>query len=307
MKRRIQVKKAIVQTSEKKEAHKTEAVSVEERIAILAKQNKEKSLKQGHISEQKKAVEDKEKVVVKAETDAKKDKEVEPKLESVKEEVPEKDLELVNSKTQGTGIIDEDKQDSVSSQPVEIQVEESSSLFVRSIAPVIIGIVVGFLTGLTVIYYYQNNSGSFSFFSFLQKNKEKTTQEVNIQISPTLTEVISTPSPTEVVSQKDLYDITILNGSGKAGEAGRLEKTLKEKGYSVLEIGNADASNYKETEVRAKEEIAESFLTALKKDLALTYTLTEGVDALNRNSESDIIIVIGSLTASENVSTGEKE
>lgn len=307
MKRRIQVKKAIVQTSEKKEAHKTEAVSVEERIAILAKQNKEKGLKQGHISEQKKAVEDKEKVVVKAETDAKKDKEVEPKLESVKEEVPEKDLELVNSKTQGTGIIDEDKQDSVSSQPVEIQVEESSSLFVRSIAPVIIGIVVGFLTGLTVIYYYQNNSGSFSFFSFLQKNKEKTTQEVNIQISPTLTEVVSTPSPTEVVSQKDLYDITILNGSGKAGEAGRLEKTLKEKGYSVLEIGNADASNYKETEVRAKEEIAESFLTALKKDLALTYTLTEGVDALNRNNESDIIIVIGSLTASENVSTGEKE
>ena len=137
-----------------------------------------------------------------------------------------------------------------------------------------------------------------SFFSFLPQNKAETLQDTKTQISPTLTEAVSTPTPTEVVSQKDLYDITILNGSGKAGEAGKLESTLKEKGYSILEIGNANAANYKETEIRAKEEIEEGFLTALKKDLAKTYTLVDSKDVLNRNSESDIIIVIGSLAAS---------
>lgn len=189
----------------------------------------------------------------------------------------------------------------INSVPIEIEVEESSSLFMRSIVPVVIGIIVGFLTGLSVIYYSQNGGSSVSnILGFLNISKPSSSSDSSkTPVAVPSVSVSEAPvTPTAVVNEKDLYDIKILNGSGKGGEAARLEGILKGKDYSILEIGNASASNFKETVVEVKKNVSASFLASLKKDLGEIFDVADDTEELDEDEESDVIITIGSSPAS---------
>jgi hypothetical protein len=80
-------------------------------------------------------------------------------------------------------------------------------------------------------------------------------KQVEMKIS-----VLPTPTPTPVS-----VSISVLNGSGVVGAAGTAAEKLRAAGFEVVNIGNADRSNYKKTRVTAKRPLDPKILEALGK------------------------------------------
>lgn len=178
--------------------------------------------------------------------------------------------------------IKEDKEPVVEVIPeVDVKVEEKSSFFIQMGIPVIIGVIAGVVTGTVV-------------FSLLNIKSQKST--TNASPTPTAQVISQEQESTQSgkMSEVDLtlYDIKVLNGSGKGGEAGKLEKTLKEKGFSVLEIGNADNSDYEKTKIQVKKKVSKDYLTKLIAVLEELFDV-EDRENLDEDEDVDVIITVG--------------
>lgn len=118
---------------------------------------------------------------------------------------------------------------------------------------------------------------------------------------PTTTEKVSpTPTPTQAPEEVDLskYFLSVLNGSGVAGEAGRVRATLVEAGFSEnnVQVGNADSTDYKDTEVQMKTDLPEGVFEAIQTALGKTYSVVKSDKALEEDSKFDVIITVGKKT-----------
>ncbi|MEK7160359.1 MAG: LytR C-terminal domain-containing protein [Patescibacteria group bacterium] len=109
----------------------------------------------------------------------------------------------------------------------------------------------------------------------------------------------STPTPKPTVNPVDKstglnrskLSVTVQNGSGQAGVAGKAADILKALGYNVSSTGNAD--NYDFVNVSIQVKAAESeFLALLKKDLA-SYTIGSNSADLSTSFSSDALVIIG--------------
>lgn len=104
-------------------------------------------------------------------------------------------------------------------------------------------------------------------------------------------------SPTPSVEQsseidKSTYTISILNGSGIAGRATKLEDLLKDNGFNVVKTGNAETFDYENTEVLFKENVSPEFILPLDKLLKTLYDFSIGI-ILEEEYHSDILIIVG--------------
>ena len=86
--------------------------------------------------------------------------------------------------------------------------------------------------------------------------------------------------------------ISVENGSGVAGTAGKAAKVLQDLGYNVVSTGNADNFNYEGVTIQVKDPLS-NFVNLLKKDLSGDYTITSGTSDLAPDSPTDCIIIIG--------------
>lgn len=86
--------------------------------------------------------------------------------------------------------------------------------------------------------------------------------------------------------------ITVVNGSGIEGSAGKAATILKDLGYNVTSTGNADNFDYQGVTIKAKKE-SSKFLDLLKKDLSKNYTVSASSSDLSSDSPTDAIIIIG--------------
>lgn len=86
--------------------------------------------------------------------------------------------------------------------------------------------------------------------------------------------------------------VTVENGSGIEGSAGKAAKILKEFGYNVVSTGNAGIYNYQGVTIKVKKEKS-NFLNLLKKDLAKDYNVTSASSDLPSDSSTDALIIIG--------------
>lgn len=107
-------------------------------------------------------------------------------------------------------------------------------------------------------------------------------------------EVSPEPSPTPLV-ELDRSDITVqvLNGSGVSGAASKAKDYLEDLGYSVSNIGNADSSDFESTQISLKAD-AEKYESLLRSDLEEEYTVSSNVEALDEDSDYDVVITLGS-------------
>lgn len=76
-----------------------------------------------------------------------------------------------------------------------------------------------------------------------------------------------TPTPTPEALDRGELTINVLNGSGVSGAARGTSETLKDLGYAVKTVGNADEFDYEGITIVIKDEKKE-YLDLLKKDLA---------------------------------------
>lgn len=130
---------------------------------------------------------------------------------------------------------------------------------------------------------------------YFQKGVEKPSTDQN---NNTETEISQTATPTPQEEEKiDLTNITVsvLNGSGIAGEAGKVKNLLITGGFSEDKIttGNADKYDYLGISISQKENLSDNVTEALNKTLSDTYDVTISEDNLQENSTYDVVIIVG--------------
>jgi hypothetical protein len=109
-------------------------------------------------------------------------------------------------------------------------------------------------------------------------------------VSPTPT---SSPSASIDISK---FDIAIFNGSGIAGEAGKVKTLLETAGFTVTSTGNAATYDYTKTIIKAKSTVDASTLKKVKDALSEAYTVGDN-QTLSSTSTTDIQVVVGSSKA----------
>ncbi|MFH1832871.1 MAG: LytR C-terminal domain-containing protein [Candidatus Levyibacteriota bacterium] len=116
--------------------------------------------------------------------------------------------------------------------------------------------------------------------------------------SPTPESLTPSPKPTldplDKATGLDRSDLTveIQNGSGEKLVASKASDVLKILGYHVISIGNADNFDYEGTTIQVKESVSE-YLSLLKKDLSIDYSVTSSSAELSASSSADALVIIG--------------
>ena len=147
-------------------------------------------------------------------------------------------------------------------------------IFVIAVILLILGALVG-----GVLYYRQ----SLTVATDTQEEEQKPT---------------ATPKPTEVPEENvdiSTLSVSILNGSGIAGEAKKVKDLLVEAGWTddKLTTGNADSSKYTETSVSLKKELSNKVFDEVKNALGDSYNVEKSDTQLGEDSSYDLIIILG--------------
>lgn len=154
---------------------------------------------------------------------------------------------------------------------------------------VLISIIVALSSGALYVY-----------FNGLDKLPNNKTTVENQTPAPTAASVATaTPIPTTTPTPKpsvakDKFKISILNGSGKIGEAGVVKKIIEDDGFVVSQTGNAQSFSFKTTLIEVKESVSKEIVDRLKEVLGEDYPVEVGKENLSDKSSWDIIITVGS-------------
>lgn len=116
-----------------------------------------------------------------------------------------------------------------------------------------------------------------------------------------VTVATETPTPTPIEEASDEgeevlladYSLSVLNGSGIPGEAGKVEGLLEEADFENIETGNAESYDYEQTEVSCKAETPDNVYTAIEEALGGEYDVIKSETILDEDATYDIIIIIG--------------
>lgn len=164
----------------------------------------------------------------------------------------------------------------------------------------------GFSALLTLFIVALFIMGGAGFYVFQQvENKEKdntlTTPTSDVlsftnSVSPT---IIPTSQKNEESSAKneekfDKSDLSVIiqNGSGEIGAASKVSEVIKEFGYHVIAVENADKFSYDDITLLVQEKY-QKYLSLLKKDLETVYTISSFSATLDASASADAIVIVG--------------
>jgi len=92
---------------------------------------------------------------------------------------------------------------------------------------------------------------------------------------------------------RSIPKIQVKNGTGQAGAANQMRDILKDFGYNINSVSNADNFDYQDISINAKKGFSD-FLYILNRDIKLAdYVITSSSEDLTSDSEADVVIVIG--------------
>jgi len=212
--------------------------------------------------------------------DTEEKEESESQEETTDKEEPEEEKEIEEPK-------DKDGDEKISSDEVKEwlkdvrpdttkEVEKSGKPFLKVFLIFMVLLAIG---GAVAggIFYYKNNVGT-----------PVTTDEQEEATGPTST---TTPTPEEVDFSE--MTVSILNGSGVAGEAGNAAALIEDLGLSEPNTGNADSYDYTTTSISLKESVPSSLYESIKDKLSEEYIIEKSDTPLEEDSSYDIIIIVG--------------
>jgi hypothetical protein len=155
--------------------------------------------------------------------------------------------------------------------------------FIILILVIIAGIVAG------GVYYYQTNMSG------------------DVQVTETVIQEEAAPVVVEDLDEEDAtgsaeidqtkYLVNILNGSGVAGEAGKVAVLLNDLEFDTVDTSNAQSYDYIGTEVWYKESVDEETIESIKSSIEEDYIVTEADENLDDDHDYDIEIIVGSKKA----------
>ena len=128
---------------------------------------------------------------------------------------------------------------------------------------------------------------------FYQKRISSTPSE---NTEPITEEVVATEtaSPTPK-AELDLakFKISVLNGGGTPGEAGKAKTLLETAGFTVSTTANAKDYSFTKTIIGAKSTVDKAFLDALSTALGKTYVVGTN-ETIATSSADSVVVTIGS-------------
>lgn len=164
----------------------------------------------------------------------------------------------------------------------------------------VIVIVVLLLLFLTSKFLGQNNTGDINDVPAVVAptdmpeitSEPLPTESPTPSLTPTLTPT-PTINPVDKTTglNRSKLSVTVQNGSGVAGAAGKAADILKGLGYNVSSSGNANNYDYQNVSIQVKA-ASSQFLALLKKDLA-SYTIGSNSADLSTSFSSDALVIIG--------------
>lgn len=102
----------------------------------------------------------------------------------------------------------------------------------------------------------------------------------------------NSPQKIAQTADKTKIIISVQNGSGIEGAAGKAADFLKEKGYKISSTGNADNYNYTGITIKTKSTTS-AYLNLLRKDLSEKYTVGNTSSDLVQDSAADVLVIVG--------------
>lgn len=126
---------------------------------------------------------------------------------------------------------------------------------------------------------------------------------VNKDVAPSPIDTIA-PSATSTPSASpsatlDLtkYTIVVQNGSGTAGEAGKVKDLLTTAGFKVGTTGNAATYDFTKTVIKTKKTVEADYVAKLTTALGKTYEVDSTVISLADTSKDSVIVIVGTSKA----------
>lgn len=104
-------------------------------------------------------------------------------------------------------------------------------------------------------------------------------------------EETSEPETKEEFDRSEIK-LQVLNGSGISGYAGKAKVYLESLGYKDVEVGNAQSSDFTQTEISLKAEFKDN-LDSIIKDLSKDYDVSDTTKTLSTSSKYDFVITLG--------------
>lgn len=145
-----------------------------------------------------------------------------------------------------------------------------------------------------VVFAFFRGIGPFAAISpFVSKASPSPSESPFAESSPSV--VDSSPSPSASPATKvnrSSVKVRVLNGSGTTGKAASVKDLLEGLGWKVASIGNADNSDYANTEVRVKAS-AKDYLDTMVADLSDKYSASAASKSLDASASADIEVVVG--------------
>jgi len=114
-------------------------------------------------------------------------------------------------------------------------------------------------------------------------------------IASTAPVILPTASPSANIDISK-FDLAVLNGSGIAGEAGKVKDLLTKAGFNVTSTANAATYDYTETIIKAKSTVGASVIQKIKDALKKNYLIGDE-QTLSSSATTDIQIIVGSSKA----------
>lgn len=218
--------------------------------------------------------------------------EVEATDDEVKEseevkETPEEveDSEETEEVKEATEEVEESKEVEEVKEPEIENFENEGSWF--SWSKVFLFIVIAAVTGFIIVGAYLFFFEGYN-FSLTKEDSVKESIDVEEELSPT---------PTPETSDKSAFNITVLNGSGIAGEAANVQELLEGEGFSVNDIGNAETADYTNTQILYSEDVNEQFLDEL--EAALETRGPVEMEEADSDQTEDVVVIVGSSLADD--------
>lgn len=124
------------------------------------------------------------------------------------------------------------------------------------------------------------------------------TEQVDVTPSPI-------PSPQAEIDKSE-FSINVLNGSGIAGEAGKVAALLEDADFETVDTGNADSYDFTGTEISVKAGNT-ALLSAIEAALEDVYEIGDTDLTLDEDSEYDAVITVGTSKASTSSTADEED
>jgi len=128
---------------------------------------------------------------------------------------------------------------------------------------------------------------------YFQKGISESTQ---VEPTPTQAPVqTATPTPEAETVDKTNISVNVLNGSGIAGEAGKVKEMLIEAGFSEdnVSIGNAASYDFENVTVSLKEGASNALYDEIEGALTGSYEVSLSDEALDKDTNYEAVLTVG--------------